>query len=80
MSFEKKFIVLDGKIVEFSNNRIERINGDIDLFFHVFRGLKGFMFAQMRADLFRIWFNYCKPRENKENIEIEKIPMMVLKN
>lgn len=78
--FEKKFIVLDGKIIGFSNNRIERINGDIDLFFHVFRGLKGFMSAQMWADLFRIWFNYCKPREKGIKVEIDKIPRLVINN
>lgn len=76
--FEKKFIYLDGKVEGFSNNRIERINGDIDLFFHVFRGLKGFMTAQKWADLFRIWFNYCKPRKEGIRIEIDKIPEIVV--
>ena len=78
--FKKKFIVLDGKIQGFSNNRIERINSDIDLFLHVFRGLKGFMTAQMWADLFRIWFNYCKPRKSGIEVEIDKIPELVINN
>ena len=72
--------LLDGKIVGFSNNRIERINGDIDLFFHVLRGLKGFMSAQMWADLFRIWFNYCKPRERGIKVEIDEIPTLIVNN
>lgn len=76
--FKRKFIFIDGKVKGFSNNRIERINSDIDLFLHVFRGLKGFMSAQMWADLFMIWFNYCKKRNEKAIIEIEKIPEVVV--
>ena len=75
--FKRKYIFLDGKVQGFSNNRIERINSDIDLFLHVFRGLKGFQSAQMWADLFMIWFNYCKPRK-EGRIEIDKIPKIVV--
>lgn len=73
----KKFFFYKGKFLKLSNNRIERVNSDIDLFVHVFRGFKSFENANMWTELFRIWHNYLRPRCNKGNIELHKLPVVV---
>jgi transposase-like protein len=59
--FEGKYTAYHGEILKLCNNRIERINSDIDLFLHGFRGLKSFESAQIWIDGFMIYHNYLKP-------------------
>lgn len=70
--FKKKPVWYKGKLIGLSNNRIERLNSDIDLFLHGMRGLKSFETAQI--DGFTIYHNYLKP----SNLEWYKIPKIVL--
>lgn len=71
--FKAEGIVHNGKILLLSNNRIERVNSDIDLFLHVFRGLKSFRTAQIWLKGFMIYHNYLKP----SRISWHKIPKMI---
>ena len=71
--FKPEGIVHDGKILLLSNNRIERVNSDIDLFLHVFRGLKSFRTAQIWMEGFMVYHNYLKP----SRISWHKIPKMI---
>jgi len=59
--FGGKFFAYNGKILKLSNNRAERLNSDIDLFLHVFRGLKSFRTAEIWLKGFVIYHNYLKP-------------------
>ena len=59
--FEGKYTAYHGEILKLSNNRIERVNSDIDLFLHVFRGLKSFRTAEIWMQGFMIYHNYLKP-------------------
>jgi transposase-like protein len=71
--FEAQGIVHKGKMIKLSNNRIERVNGDIDLFLHVFRGLKSFRTAEIWLAGFMIYHNYLKP----SRIQWHTIPKMI---
>jgi putative transposase len=71
--FKAEGVVHNGKILLLSNNRIERINSDIDLFLHVFRGLKSFRTAQIWLEGFMVYHNYLKPSK----ISWHKIPKMI---
>jgi len=71
--FKPEGIVHDGKIFLLSNNRVERFNSDIDLFLHVFRGLKSFETAEIWIQGLMIYHNYLKPSE----IKWSKIPKMI---
>ena len=71
--FKSKGIVHKGKLMKLSNNRIERVNSDIDLFLHVFRGLKSFRTAKIWLQGFAIYHNYLKPSK----ISWHKIPKMI---
>ena len=71
--FKGKMMAYHGKILKLSNNRIERINSDIDLFLHVFRGLKSFRTAEIWIKGFLIYHNYLKPSK----ISWHKIPKMI---
>ena len=55
-----KFFAYHGETLKLSNNRIERVNSDIDLFLHVFRGLKRFRTAEIWLKGFVIYRNYLK--------------------
>ena len=59
--FKGKWLAYHGIILKLSNNRIERVNSDIDLFLHVFRGLKSFRTAEIWLEGFMIYHNYLKP-------------------
>lgn len=71
--FKAEGMVHGGKILLLSNNRIERINSDIDLFLHVFRGLKSFRAAQIWMEGFMVYHNYLKP----SRISWHRIPKMI---
>ena len=71
--FKAEGIVHKGKLLKLSNNRIERVNSDIDLFLHVFRGLKSFRTAEIWMQGFMIYHNYLKPSK----ISWYKIPKMI---
>jgi len=71
--FEAKPVNHKGELVMLSNNRIERVNGDIDLFLHVFRGLKSFRTAEIWLRGFMVYHNYLKPSK----ISWHKIPKMI---
>src|SRR3989338_6853667 len=71
--FKPESVFHDGKILLLSNNRIERINSDINLFLHVFRGLKSFRTAELWLQGFMIYHNYLKP----SRISWHKIPKMI---
>lgn len=71
--FEPKRIAFHGMILKLSNNRIERVNSDIDLFLHVFRGLKSFRTAEIWIKGFMIYNNYLKP----STVNWHKIPKMI---
>ena len=71
--FKPEGVFHDGKILLLSNNRIERINSDINLFLHVFRGLKSFKTAQVWIEGFMVYHNYLKP----SRISWHKIPKMI---
>lgn len=71
--FEARGIVHNGKLLRLSNNRIERLNSDIDLFLHVFRGLKSFRTAEIWLQGFVIYHNYLKPSA----LPWHKIPKMI---
>jgi len=71
--FEGKYTAYHGQILKLCNNRIERINSDIDLFLHSFRGLKNFESAQVWIDGFSIYNNYLKP----SSVKWCKIPKML---
>ena len=71
--FKAEGIVHNGKILLLSNNRVERINSDIDLFLHVFRGLKSFRTAEIWLQGFMVYHNYLKP----SRISWHKIPRMI---
>lgn len=62
-----------GKLLMLSNNRVERVNSDIDLFLHVFRGLKSFRTAEIWMQGFMIYHNYLKP----SRINWHRIPKMI---
>ena len=62
-----------GKLLMLSNNRVERVNSDIDLFLHVFRGLKSFKTAEIWMKGFMIYHNYLKPSK----VSWHKIPKMI---
>ena len=59
--FKPVGIVHKKKLMKISNNRIERLNSDIDLFLHVFRGLKSFKTAELWIRGFAVYHNYLKP-------------------
>lgn len=59
--FKPVGIVHKHKLMKISNNRIERLNSDIDLFLHVFRGLKSFKTAEIWLNGFVIYHNWLKP-------------------
>jgi hypothetical protein len=71
--FKPVGIVHKRKLMRISNNRIERLNSDIDLFLHVFRGLKSFKTAELWLNGFVIYHNYLKP----SRIKWYKIPKMI---
>ena len=71
--FEAIGIVHKKQLYKLSNNRIERVNSDIDLFLHVFRGLKSFRTAEMWLQGFMVYHNYLKPSK----ISWHKIPKMI---
>lgn len=66
-------IVHKGKLMKISNNTIERLNSDIDLFLHIFRGLKSFRTANIWLEGFVVYHNYLKPSA----IRWYKIPKMI---
>lgn len=59
--FKPVRIVHKRKFMKISNNTIERFNSDIDLFLHVFRGLKSFRTANIWLEGFAVYHNYLKP-------------------
>ena len=59
--FEGKYAAYHGEILKLCNNRIERLNSDIDLFIHSMRGFKSFESAQVWIDGFVVYHNYLKP-------------------
>ena len=71
--FKAEGVVHNGKILLLSNNRIERVNSDIDLFLHVFRGLKSFRTAERWLQGFIVYHNYLKP----SRVSWHKIPKMI---
>ena len=71
--FKPVGIVHKGKLMKISNNTIERLNSDIDLFLHVFRGLKSFRTANIWLEGFVVYHNYLKP----SSIRWHKIPKMI---
>ena len=71
--FKPVGIVHKGKLMKISNNRIERLNSDLDLFLRVFRGLKSFRTAIIWLQGFVIYHNYLKPSA----IAWYKIPKMI---
>src|SRR3989344_544464 len=71
--FKAEGIVYNGKIFLLSNNRVERFNSDIDLFLHVFRGLKSFETAEIWIQGLAIYHNYLKPSK----INWHRIPKMI---
>jgi transposase-like protein len=75
--FESKHMFFEGRPIAISNNRLERINSDIDLWLHVFRGLKSFRTAEMWLESFRIYYNWLRP--SKPIVEWQKIPQIVEK-
>ena len=68
-----QIIVHKEKLMKISNNRIERLNSDIDLFLHVFRGLKNFETANIWLQGFVVYHNYLKP----STIRWYRIPKML---
>ena len=71
--FKPVGIVHKGKLMKISNNTIERLNSDIDLFLHVFRGLKSFKTAEIWLQGFVVYHNYLKPSA----IKWYRIPKMI---
>lgn len=71
--FKPVGIVHKRKLMKISNNTIERLNSDIDLFLHVFRGLKSFRTANIWLEGFVVYHNYLKPSA----IKWYKIPKMI---
>jgi len=80
--FEKKGIVIDGKVFLLSNNKIERINGFFALWLHVCRGLKSFETANVWIEFFAMHYNYLMPHGEKEKVrmEWEQIPLIIQTN
>ena len=71
--FKPVGIVHKRKLMQISNNTIERLNSDIDLFLHVFRGLKSFETANIWLEVFVVYHNYLKPSA----VKWWKIPKMI---
>jgi transposase-like protein len=74
--FEAKLYGYEGKIIKLSNNRIERLNSDIDLFLHARRGLKNFKTAFIWFKAFELWQNWLKPKDDEARVW-KKIPVLV---
>ena len=72
--FKAKNVAYKGEILKLSNNKVERVNSDIDLFLHVFRGLKSFRTAEIWMRGFMIYHNYLKPSK----INWHKIPKQIV--
>lgn len=54
-------IVHKRKFLKISNNTIERLNSDIDLFLHVCRGLKSLRTTNIWLEGFVVYHDYLKP-------------------
>lgn len=71
--FKPVGIVHKRTLMQISNNTIERLNSDIDLFLHVFRGLKSFRTANIWLQGFVVYHNYLKPSA----VSWYRIPKMI---
>jgi len=69
--FEAVGIVHNGKLMQISNNRAERVNQFPALWLHSVRGFKRLDRANLLMEFFTIYYNYLMPHENKREFKVE---------
>ena len=77
--FKPVGIVHNGKLMQITNNRAERINQFPALWLHSVRGFKRLDRADLLMEFFTIYYNYLMPHGEKEEVKVqwEKVPVLI---
>ena len=78
--FEPVGIVHNGKLMQITNNRAERINEFPALWLHSIRGFKRLDRANLLIEFFTIYYNYLMPHGKKEKVRVQCERVLVLIN
>lgn len=66
--FKSKAVMHKGTIYYLSNNRIESLNSNINLWYKKFRGFKNLKMANIWCEMFGFFYNYMLPRVTEHQI------------